>query len=95
MSKNHKRISNREWRLLRIKCLHRDAFRCVQCGKAGKLEVDHVIPIASGGRATDLDNLQALCRDCHIRKTARENSKPLTAAEKKWARLVDHLATAD
>lgn len=42
------------------------------CGKAGALEVDHVEPLDRGGAPLDPDNLQAICRDCHIDKTNRE-----------------------
>ena len=89
-------MNSREWRLLRMKVLHRDNFRCqnIDCGKAGRLEVDHIIPLAQGGRE-HTSNLQTLCRECHIRKTARENSKPLTPAEKRWSRLVDHLVETE
>ncbi len=89
-------ISQRAWRVLRMRVLHRDNFRCqnIDCGKAGRLEVDHIIPLSQGGRE-HTDNLQTLCRDCHIRKTARENSRPLTAAEKRWSRLVDHLVETE
>lgn len=90
--KKRKRLSGRAWRLLRIKCLHRDKFRCRQCSAAGKLEVDHIVPLVQGGREHE-DNLQALCRDCHIRKTALENTKPRTREEKKWVRLVEDLVT--
>jgi len=33
------------------------------------LEVDHIIPLHQGGAAVDLDNLQTLCRDCHLAKS--------------------------
>ena len=31
-----------------------------------------------------MDNLQALCRGCHIKKTAGENQRELTPAELRW-----------
>lgn len=47
--------------------MKRDSFACVKCGSSGhgvRLEVDHKIPVASGG--TDaLDNLQILCFECN------------------------------
>lgn len=35
-------------------------------------EVDHVIPLDAGG-TDDEENLQALCKRCHSRKTAEEH----------------------
>ena len=40
---------------------------CEQCGEPGQL-VDHIRPLADGGTEED-ENLQALCRTCHARKT--------------------------
>lgn len=51
----------------------RAGWRCRQCVRPGRLECDHIRPLDQCGRKYDLGNLQALCRDCHIRKTAREN----------------------
>ena len=45
----------------------------MKCGKAGMLEVDHVQSIADAGEVWDNDNLQVLCRGCHIEKTRSEN----------------------
>ncbi len=49
--------------------LRRDGYRCVHCGKNPeedniKLEVDHIIPVAWGGK-TEPKNLQSLCRKCN------------------------------
>jgi len=49
----------------------RDRYICQKCGEFGR-EVDHIVPLHQGGALTDPDNLQVLCRDCHIRKTERE-----------------------
>jgi 5-methylcytosine-specific restriction protein A len=35
--------------------------------------VDHIIPMAQGGAKYDEENLQALCKSCHDKKTAKEN----------------------
>ena len=53
--------------------LDRDAWACVQSGKAGRLEVDHRVPLEDGGALYDPGNLQSLCRGCHIDKTSGEN----------------------
>lgn len=50
---------------------------CEYCGTKGKrswnnydLEMDHIIAIVFGGHPWDYRNLQALCSECHKKKTA-------------------------
>lgn len=40
-------------------------------------ECDHIVPFAKGGETT-LDNLQALCPDCHLRKTSARDKLELS-----------------
>jgi 5-methylcytosine-specific restriction endonuclease McrA len=49
-------------------------WRCGHCQKQlpAWFEVDHKIRLDNGG-SNHVDNLVALCRDCHGRKTAMEN----------------------
>ena len=56
------------------------------------MEVDHVIPLDKGGDPWDPANLQALCRGCHVAKTAGENRRPPTPAEAAWRRFVRELS---
>ena len=65
----------RQWPAIRRAVLERDGHRCAQCGRAGRLECDHVTPLKAGGAVHDLANLQALCRACHIAKTGKENER--------------------
>ena len=58
---------------------------------AGRLECDHVMPLRRGGAPYDPENLQTLCRRCHVDKTAGEQRKPDPARER-WQRLVAALA---
>lgn len=46
------------------------ASQCAACGSRFKLVVDHIIPIAKGGRTTR-KNLQALCEACNTAKGAK------------------------
>lgn len=52
----------------------RQEWRCNDCGKQlpAWFEVDHITRLESGG-SNHVDNLVALCRDCHGKKTAIES----------------------
>lgn len=43
---------------------------CRLCGREDRLQVDHIIPLARGGNSS-IENLQALCLTCNVRKGAR------------------------
>ena len=78
--------------MLRKLAKDRDGWRCVKCGRAGRLEVDHIVPVFKGGAMWELDNLQTLCRTpCHFAKSAGERSRPKSAAVQEWAKLVNEL----
>lgn len=55
----------------RFKIFKRDSFTCMYCGQKPPnvtLEVDHIIPVASGGPNTD-ENLATSCFDCNRGKS--------------------------
>ena len=91
MSHHHTPLNATRWRAVRRAVFDRDGWRCVMCGKAGRLECDHILPLQLGGDPWDMENLQTLCRSCHIRKTAGENRRELTLAEEAWQMLADEL----
>jgi hypothetical protein len=61
------KVSNK----MRFAIYERDGYRCRICGKyySQGLEIDHIVPIAKGGKST-YENLQTLCHRCNIRKGA-------------------------
>ncbi|HYG05331.1 MAG TPA: HNH endonuclease signature motif containing protein [Stenotrophomonas sp.] len=65
----------RPWRRLRDSILQRDQHLCQPCKAQGRYteatQVDHIVPQAEGG-TDDRVNLQAICDDCHKRKTEAE-----------------------
>ena len=75
--------------------LDRDAWACVKCGKAGRLEVDHRVPLKEGGAVYDLDNLQTLCRSpCHFDKSqAERRGKPPSWEVQEWQRYLTRTTT--
>ena len=67
----------REYRRLRAELLKREPLcrYCLQkrtpvCTPA--TQVDHILSIAKGGAAHDIDNLAPCCFECHSAKSARE-----------------------
>ena len=84
MSKAHVKLNARRWARWRRAVFRLDGHRCVKCGRAGRLECDHIIPLDRGGDAWSMDNLQTLCRDCHIVKTSSENRKPESRERRRW-----------
>ena len=59
----------------RLEVAAASGWRCAACGEMlqAAFEVDHIVPICYGGR-NDPRNLQALCCNCHGRKSARERA---------------------
>ena len=58
------KVSNK----MRFAIYERDHYRCRICGRrTNDLEIDHIIPIAKGGKST-FDNLQTLCHRCNVKK---------------------------
>ncbi|MHB2170243.1 HNH endonuclease [Alsobacter sp. R-9] len=68
--------------------------RCQRCGWAlrpgTRWDVDHVIPLALGGRDTP-DNMQVLCVPCHSGKTRRQDVPTIAKIARVRAR---HLGAA-
>ena len=88
MSGHHLHLNARRWQAVRRTVFARDGWRCTAYGKAGRLEVDHTVPLQRGGDPWALDNLQTLCRGFHLTKTRGENRRQLSPAEEAWAALV-------
>jgi 5-methylcytosine-specific restriction protein A len=61
------------WQRLRLVVLREEPV-CRKCQRALSREVDHIVPIAAGGERLERSNLQGLCKPCHSRKTATEDS---------------------
>lgn len=66
---NRRIYNSKRWKMLRRKVLF-DTPLCT-CGHIAT-DVDHVVPIEKGGDIWDMVNLQALCRECHSKKTKAE-----------------------
>jgi len=73
-NKNYKRMGGRKLQTIN-KLFMRDNPLCVECLKHGIHTLatvrDHIIPLAEGGEDTT-ENSQALCKQCHDKKTREE-----------------------
>lgn len=61
------KVSNK----MRFSIYKRDEYKCRNCGKkTNDLEIDHIIPIAKGGKSI-YSNLQTLCHKCNQEKGSK------------------------
>ena len=92
-SRFHYGLNRRRWALVRRAVFDRDGWRCVDCGRAARLECDHITPLHVDPAQDPyaLAGLATRCRGCHIRKTAREN-RAVDPARELWKVLVTKLA---
>ena len=90
MSRRHVKLDAGRWAATRRAVFERDGWRCTSCGRAGRLECDHIVPLHVDPHQEPFDpkGCQTLCRCCHIEKTRWENRRPLTPEEQAWRDMV-------
>ena len=79
----------------RFEVFKRDSFKCQYCGRSAPdviLEVDHIVPVAEGGK-NDMLNLVTSCRDCNRGKGKRLISDN-SAVERQKKQLEEMLITS-
>ena len=60
---------------LRREIFDRDGRKCKDCGTTkGPFHLDHIYPFSKGG-STEARNLQVLCKDCNLRKSAKTDQE--------------------
>jgi hypothetical protein len=57
-------LASERWRALRAEVIRGAGYSCACCGRGGPLDVHHALRYRNLGRE-QLEELQALCRDCH------------------------------
>jgi len=69
----HKRGYGIVWRRLRKMVLAEEPF-CKVCETNPSEEVDHILPKFKGG-TNERENLQGICKECHLKKTIEDAGK--------------------
>jgi 5-methylcytosine-specific restriction protein A len=69
----HARGYTSQWTKIRDWYIRREPI-CEHCRENLAEEIDHIIPLRHGG-GHDIDNLQALCKRCHTKKTHQDMRK--------------------
>jgi 5-methylcytosine-specific restriction endonuclease McrA len=95
------RVPKRHVRYSRTNVFARDKFTCQYCGEQphrSKLNLDHVIPRALGGRTT-WENVVCSCVDCNRRKGGRTPQQARLRLERvpakpRWAPLMNHIGAS-
>ncbi|MYF00776.1 MAG: HNH endonuclease [Gammaproteobacteria bacterium] len=97
-SQYHEAVNAARWQRTRKTVFARDRYRCRACGGRGRLECDHIVPLHVDPDQDyyDPNGCQALCRNCHLLKTADENRRrprPERPDPERdaWRRLVEGL----
>ena len=94
MSARHHALQGSRWQAARRTVFDLDGWRCRTCGKAGRLECDHIVPLAAAPDQDpfDMAGLQTLCRGCHFEKSRGEGRRrPVSPGRAAWQRLVAEL----
>jgi len=64
-----------EWKALRARLLTERGSICEQCGRHGRVILDHIKELRDGGAPFDPANLMFLCDEHHGAKTLRERAR--------------------
>jgi 5-methylcytosine-specific restriction endonuclease McrA len=59
-----KKLYTENWDVIRKRVYQRDGWRCVMCGKKGKLHAHHIVPVAIS-KDNSMSNLVSVCEVCH------------------------------
>ena len=84
--------SSPRWRALRAKLFRDRGEQCESCyaiGAAGEIQIHHRTPIALGGAIWDEQNLEVLCRSCHLDRHRKIEAEKLPDWQRRLYELVN------
>jgi len=56
---------------VKVEVYKRDKGACVTCGKKENIHYDHNLPFSKGGTSLTAENVQLLCMNCNLKKSAK------------------------
>ena len=81
---------SKRWREFRKKMLKDCGYKCASCSALNELHVHHIKPVYDGGDFYNPDNIEVVCRSCHM-----ELHKEIAASYlQPWERALKNLANA-
>ncbi len=98
--RGYDRVPRRHVRYSRLNIFARDGFTCQYCGTRphrSKLNLDHVVPRALGGRTT-WENVVCSCIECNRRKGGRTPAQARLRLKRRpvkptWTPMLTHIGT--
>lgn len=61
-----------DWENRRKKLKEIRNYKCVKCGNNYRLQIHHIIPLSKGG-SNKIENLEFVCRNCHLKLHRQED----------------------
>lgn len=80
------------WMELRARVIKRDGNKCRRCCSPNHLQVDHIIPVARGGKSI-MANLWTLCAFCHAKRPGHRSARHLILHKTKDKNAVRYKAS--
>lgn len=62
--RKRRQLYTESWDVIRKRVYQRDGYRCVMCGKKGKLHAHHIVPVRIS-KDNSMNNLVSVCNKCH------------------------------
>ena len=90
--------TSKRWARLRKRALDRAGWRCERCKSPGRLECHHVVSMWTDFTlAFDMENIEVLCRACHIDhhrldKLGKETKPKNAPVQEPWLALVTEIS---
>ena len=81
--------SSTRWKALRSKVFRERGEQCEVCFSIGEVQLHHRVPVSLGGEIWNPDNLEIVCRSCHLEKHRKIEETKMPLWKRKLYDLID------